>query len=116
MATRWKPIAPGSRDQRGLFDPPANASHGSRAAATHARQAAPRQRDLVMAFVRSRGEHGATNDEIADGLRLPIQSVCARANELAAVDQIHDSGQERPTNTGRPGRVWIATIFHRKVP
>lgn len=88
--------------------PAANWSRTSRAAAHAIRESAPNLRARVLEFIAARGPQGATNDEIAAGLGMLLQSVCARANELWARKQIRDSGRTRLSRTGRPAKVWEA--------
>lgn len=73
------------------------------------------QRARVLVFIRSRGEHGATDPEIAAGIGIPIQSVNPRRGELAALGEIVLNGQTRPSPSGRPARVWIAAEFAAKL-
>src|SRR5579862_7683128 len=89
--------------------PPArNWTPTSRAAAHAIREAAPTLRTRVLEFIADCGEHGATNDEIAAGLGMLLQSVCARANELWEQHAIADSGRTRLSRSGRPAKVWVA--------
>lgn len=88
--------------------PAANWTRTSRLAAGAIREAAPTLRAKVLAFIAARGATGATNDEIAAGLRMLTATVCGRANELWAAKQIRDSGQMRLTRSGRNAKVWVA--------
>ncbi len=80
----------------------------SRAAAVSIRESVAPRQAAVYAFVAARGDHGATNAEIADGLGMPIQSVCPRVCELRSLGRLVSAGKTRPTATGRPAQVWRA--------
>jgi len=65
---RVPPAAPGSRT--------------SEAAAVKITRRAPTMREHVRLYLVSRGEYGATRQEIADALGMRLQSVCGRVAEL----------------------------------
>lgn len=97
--------------QLGLFDRPApfaRESRTSKAAAKSIEPAAGTLRAIVLAFIRGRGEAGATIEEVASGAGLKLQSACPRVNELAAAGLIHDSTKTRLTASGRSAVVWRA--------
>lgn len=61
----------------------------------------------VVAYVRARGELGATSDEIEMGLGLPHQTVSARLTEAKAGGELVQSGLRRPTRSGRNAAVLV---------
>lgn len=108
--------APDSMFARLRLTPPVrrNAPQTSRIAADRIAGHAPKQRAAVLAFIESRGRAGATDAEIATGLRMVIQSVNPRRGELATLGEIALNGQRRPTPSNRPARVWVARAFAPK--
>lgn len=66
------------------------------------------QRSAVYEFIRARGEHGATDDEVQVGLNLPGNTQCPRRLELAEAGRIATNGETRPTRKGRRAAVWVA--------
>lgn len=80
----------------------------SEAAAVAAMESAPTRREEVYEFLKSRGEHGATDDEIQQALGYPRSSVGARRNELMNEGLIIDSGDTRATRYGRQATIWLA--------
>lgn len=92
--------------------PPAhhNAPRGtSDVAARRIRGAVPRLLDRVFAFLASRGEDGATDEEAATVLRLKAQTFTPRRGELVKAGLVVDTGRRRSTTSGRPAAVWIVT-------
>lgn len=97
--------------QLGLYDRPAafqRDSETSRAAAVSVRGNAKSYRTAVLAYLRGRGPHGATNSEMSEALGMQLSTVCARCNELQKKNLVIDSGNRRKTATGRSATVWIA--------
>lgn len=103
--------------QRGLFDhtpyadgqlPHVKGSDTSRAAAEAAEESAPTIRRSVFRFIRSRGDHGSTDDEIEEVLDLSHQTASARRRELVLLGLVKDSGDRRKTRLGRGATVWVA--------
>jgi len=92
----------------GKPDPPANRTETSRAAAKSVRGNARSMRAQVLGWFISRGEHGGTNDECEQALRMRTQTVTARVNELHRLGLLRDSGRRRKTRTGRRAIVWTA--------
>jgi len=90
-------------------DPPfAAASRTSRLAAEQIKPHAPLIRDRVLEFIAGRGPDGATDEETALGLRIRESTARARRVELRDQGLIADSGQVRPTTSGRAAVVWRA--------
>lgn len=65
-------------------------------------------RSDVLNYIRSRGELGASNDEIVAALGIQIQTVCPRMNELARAQFIRPSGRTRKTRSRRDAVCWVA--------
>lgn len=100
----WLPSRPALPDP----DPPDNGTPTSRAAAEAARVTTPKQRAAVLRFLEERGQLGATDEEIQLALELRSQSEGPRRGELVKAGLVRDSGQRRPTTSGRAAVVWIA--------
>lgn len=91
-----------------LFDPPANSTATSRAAATSMRLSASSLRSKVLELIKSRGEHGATCDECEAELDLRHQTCSARLNELEHKFNAISKVGFRPTRSGRDASVYVA--------
>jgi len=90
-------------------DPPfAPGSETSRQAAAAIARHAPLIRDRVLAFITGRGLDGATDEELALGLQIRESTARARRVELRDQGLVADSGQTRPTASGRAAVVWVA--------
>ena len=65
--------------------------------------------DRVLAYIKSQGSWGATDDEIEQALDMKHQTASARRRELVLMDppRIIDSGGRRKTRSGRTAKVWI---------
>lgn len=61
----------------------------------------------IVATIRASGGYGKTCDELEVILGLPHQSVSARITDLQSAGAIVDSGQRRPTRSGRAARVYV---------
>ena len=92
--------------------PPAGRSRTSIEAAAFIEPAAESLRGKVLAFIRSRGEQGATREEIAIGMQLKIQTVCGRVSELLGEAKklklpklIYQGSETRPTSSGCRSKV-----------
>lgn len=87
-----------------------SAPHGtSSVAAGRISSAAPTIRDRVLAFIRDRGQAGATDEEGEAALRIKPQTYTPRRRELVQLGLVGDSGRRRRTDAGRPAAVWVAT-------
>jgi len=82
-------------------------THTSREAHRRIRPAAPSLRAQVRAFIRDRGDNGATDQEIQDALGMSPQTECPRRKELQQGEEIMDSGRKRKTRAGRSAIVWM---------
>jgi len=65
---------------------------------------------VVLDFIRSKGEHGATDEEIADGLCMSPSTSRPRRIELVAKGLVADSGKTRETKALRHAVVWVVTL------
>jgi len=87
---------------------PAQASSPtSQAAAAAAAATAPGKRGDVFRFVIQRGQQGATDEEIQNGLMMRDNTQRPRRVELVAAGLVVDSGRTRPTRQNREAVVWI---------
>ena len=83
---------------------------GSRTSAAAARSIAGRSKsmqDRVLEFFKLRGQFGGTDQEIANFLRLPENSIRPRRIELVQIGLVCDSGKTRLTKSRRSAVVWI---------
>lgn len=93
---------------------PHNGTVTSIAAAAGAQKTKPTTSEAIFRFVFVRGETGATREEIAEGLHLPIQTVCARVSEMLAERDLQNSPSRiRKTKSGRAAQVIIAGVRFR---
>lgn len=107
VARRWQP--PKAQERLPLFDPPANGSKTSRAAATTMRAHAGRIADRIYELLLQAGDRGLTNDELETALGdCRAQTIAPRVLELRRAGQVEDSGQTRETRWGRMAIVWRA--------
>jgi hypothetical protein len=65
----------------------------------------------VFACVAEAGAQGRTADEVSELLEMRAQSVTPRIHELLKLGVLRDSGQRRPTSSGRPARVLQAMTW-----
>ena len=68
---------------------------------------ANRLQERVFEFIRRRGQFGAIDEEIAEGLEMLSDTARARRCELRDEGRIEDSGRHRPTRRGRAAVVWV---------
>ena len=96
--------------QLDLFSsPPAiPGSDTSEAAAEAIRPTVKGLRAAVFACIIGRGPVGATDAEIQAALELPSDTERPRRRELVRLGMVRDSGQRRPTPSGRLAVVWSA--------
>lgn len=85
----------------------------SRDARAQNRPKAPAQRQAILDFIRSKGLHGATCDEVEAALELPHQTCSARFCELkdppdGTLPLIETLGEVRKTRTGARAIVYYA--------
>lgn len=60
----------------------------------------PRLRALVLEAISDSGDQGATRHELAEKLRRPLSSICARVNELELAGYIRECSESRETQYG----------------
>jgi len=61
------------------------------------------KREQVFEYIKLQS---VTNYEIADELKMPLSSVCARVRELQLTGHVEDSGIRRETPFGKTAIVW----------
>lgn len=88
-----------------------NRTRTSREAARRAETRTPTQRDRVLDDIRTCGAYGTTHAAIVVRLRLPLQSVCARVNELGEMGRVKALTETRTTAAGGQGLVFVATEY-----
>lgn len=93
---------------RALFaDPPAQQHSATSVAAAQAiRSNAQTLRARVLEYLQSRGETGATDEEIQAGLGMAQNTQRPRRVELVAGGLVIDSGKTWATASGRQATVW----------
>lgn len=98
--------------QLGLFtaDPPAQKhSETSVAASESMEPRAGTLRAKVLAHVRSKGNEGATDEEMQWALAMNPSTQRPRRIELEKARLVKDSHRTRLTRSGRAAVVWVAT-------
>lgn len=81
----------------------------SEVAARRITHAAPTLRDRVLRAIREAGPDGLTDDEGETRTRLKPQSYTPRRGELVKLGLIVATDRRRPTGSGRPACVWVAS-------
>ena len=81
-------------------------SDTSRQAAESIEGSVDTMRARVLAFIRSSGLDGATDDEMEAEMGMRHQTVSARRRELVLKGLVRDSGSRRETRSGRKATVW----------
>lgn len=87
---------------------PHNHTATSRLAAKQAKPFAGKQLERVFEFIKSRANHGATDEEIQAGLNMTGNSERPRRKRLVDLGRVTDSRNLRLTQAGNPAAVWIA--------
>lgn len=85
-----------------------NGTSTSVAAAESVRVHAGSLRAMVLDFIRSKGDVGATRAEIEDGLNMSGNTVRPRVKELQVAGLVRDTEATRLTPSGRKASVLIA--------
>jgi len=62
----------------------------------------------VEAFIRNRGPHGASDEEVSEALNMKLDTARARRVELRDAGLVVDTGVRRATHTGRRAVCWVA--------
>ena len=91
-------------------------SDTSEEAAKSIKAKAPTLREKVHEFLKRRGVFGATDYEIEQHLGLSHQTASARRRELVLKGYAKNSGDRRPTGSGRSATVWLACEEPPKSP
>jgi hypothetical protein len=102
-------------ERQSKFDPPkASGITGpsletSQRAAESIQPSADSLRGIVFAFLRGRGEEGATDEEIQTGLAMNPSTQRPRRGELLKAGLIEATERTRKTRSGRNAIVWIVS-------
>jgi predicted Rossmann fold nucleotide-binding protein DprA/Smf involved in DNA uptake len=105
------PSCDGPPVQMGLF-PAGHESAATRStAAVEALKRSPTRQAKIEGFIVLRGQRGATRDEIAMELSMPIQSVCEPVLSLERSGRIVATTRHRLTRTGSKAVVLVAADF-----
>jgi|TARA_R100000482_G_C5127291_1_gene149522 hypothetical protein len=83
----------------------------SREAAESIAKSAPALRYRIESWIKSKGDRGATSDEVLVHFDIAYQTGSARVTELKQAGKLVPSGRRRRTRTGR----WAAVLVHRSV-
>lgn len=105
-----EPPGPGAYGSRARNLPPAPSSNPttSKTAALAIVGDLNRLQRVVYEFIVSRGEYGATNEEIQDGTSLSGDTVRPRCVRLRELGLVGDSGRKRTLRSGLLGIAWVA--------
>lgn len=87
---------------------PHNGTSTSKLAADRMKPFAPKQAERVFEFIKSQGDHGATDEEIQTALKMSGNSERPRRHRLLQQGKVRDSKNMRPTESGTPATVWVA--------
>jgi hypothetical protein len=83
------------------------ASETSAAAASQVSNKVPTQKERILSYVASRGEYGATQDEIEVATGYLRSAVCGRVNALENEQAIRKSGETRASRWGAQCAVYV---------
>ncbi len=100
--------------QLGLFDAPPPSQRGSetsRQAAVAIEPTVGSLRAKVLDHIRSKGSHGATDEEIQKALEMNPSTQRPRRIELVSRGLVVAGITNRKTSSGRNASVWIAKEF-----
>ncbi len=89
----------------GVRVPSVAGSGTSRAAASAIKSSAGTLRGIVLDYIRARGEMGATDEEIQEGIPMAPNTQRPRRVELCTLGLIVEAGT-RATRSGRQAVVW----------
>jgi len=67
----------------------------------------PRRCDRIAAHVATCGNYGATREDIAEALDLPIQTVCPLVKSMRANGRLVSTSRTRLTRSGKPAAVLV---------
>ena len=99
-----QPVKQGSFD----FDRPLyrNADTSQKAGVTIQKMLGKKLRARIYTYLKQFGPH--TNEELSEDLHVKYITVTPRISELVELKLVIDSGQRRPTSSGRAAIVWKA--------
>lgn len=86
--------------QPDLFDHGQHARETRAIAAASALEKGPSRRDQIEAYLRERGELGATRHEIASAMGWPVQSVTSPVLAMLRSGRLIENGRKRQTEYG----------------
>lgn len=98
-----------------LFDQDAPTRETRALAYADSLESGPSRRERIARYVDAQGVQGATRDEIAEALKMPIQSVCSPVKALVASGKLSNTKRKRVTRTGAAAVVIVATRFANEV-
>lgn len=87
--------------------PPHNATATSRKAAESMKHRRETQQERIVEFLRARGPRGATREELEINLKINGNSLRPRMKELEQQGVVKNSGNKRPTLSGRDAEVFV---------
>lgn len=94
--------------------PYARDSETSQAAAVSVEPSAESLCGQIYEAIKRRGTDGMTCSEVEDVFTLRHQTASARLWDLRTREFIEDSGQRRPSTSGRSSIVWVRTIAENR--
>jgi hypothetical protein len=68
----------------------------------------PQRRKAVYEFILSRGEEGATDDEVIQQLGIQHASMAGTRHDLEKLGAVRGTDKNRPTVSGNLAEVWVA--------
>jgi hypothetical protein len=83
----------------------------SQEAADLIKEKAPKLRERVYQYIRSKGAKGATADEVQVDLNLTHQTGAPRVTELARMGRIVRTDEKRKTRYGRNAGVYVSDVY-----
>ena len=104
------PVGPTYR-QLDLLDHGLHAGQTRAQAARDALPKQPRRRDAIELHVATCDRYGATRQEIADALQMPIQSVCGPVLALLTEGRLRETDRTRVTRNGKPAAVLVSAVI-----
>ncbi len=87
---------------------PHNRTATSKLAARLMKPFAGKQAERVFEFIKTQGDHGATDEEIQTALKMTGNSERPRRHRLYLDGRVKDSKNMRATESGTPAKVWVA--------
>jgi CRP-like cAMP-binding protein len=84
-------------------------SDTSKAAAARIQPVSAKMQRRILDYIKSRGDDGATYDEVVSELGLEKPTVAGRLNDLKRAGLIADTGRRRPTRSGSSASVVTPT-------